>query len=213
MRYLRLALLPLVFAACTEQQPAAPDIGVTPDLGATVTNDVVYAHPGRITWMDNDPEQGEPWDVLLLGYDPADDFACHDGDPNVGGIPLRQHAVVKDGLFGTRDIDLGVTIGRPPAYLYTRASLPPNDASNDVWCDFLTNEWIAAGSWHSVMVDNDVSGFDETPGINSFGVVENGVLWGTDGAMYKYSWKYRAHCDPEAGCRVLNSTDRVERIK
>ncbi|MGD8869405.1 MAG: hypothetical protein PVI01_17430 [Gemmatimonadales bacterium] len=204
MRYLRLALLPLVFAACTEQQPAAPDIGVTPDFGATAGRDVVYAHPGRVTWMDNDPALEEPWDVFLLGYDPADDFACNDGDMNVGGIPVLEHYVTQEVLFDTRDLSLAVTIGRPPMYLYTRASLPPGDASNDVWCDFLTNDWIAAGSWHSAMVDNDVSGF---------GAIETGVLFGDDGAMYKYSWKYRAHCDPETGCRTLNGIDRVERIK
>jgi hypothetical protein len=35
MRYLRLALLPLVFAACTEQQAAAPDLEAAPSLKAT----------------------------------------------------------------------------------------------------------------------------------------------------------------------------------
>ena len=58
MRYVRLALLPLVFAACSDQQPAAPDIGVTPNFDATVTNEVVYLHPLRITWMDNDASAG-----------------------------------------------------------------------------------------------------------------------------------------------------------
>jgi hypothetical protein len=32
MRYLRLALLPLVLAACTEQEPAAPDLATGPEL-------------------------------------------------------------------------------------------------------------------------------------------------------------------------------------
>ena len=207
VRYLRLALLPLVFAACTEQQPAAPDIGVTPDFGATVDNEVVYAHPGRITWLDSEGD----WDVLLLGYDPADDFSCHGGDPNVGGIPVRQHYVTQEALFGTRYLSLAVTIGRPPIYMYTRASFPPDDASFEVWCDYLTNDWIAAGGWTSTMVDNDVQ--VSGPGNNSFGVVETGVLWGTDGAKYKYSWKYRAHYDLETGFRLLTSIDRVERIK
>ena len=34
MRYLRLALLPLVFAVCTEREPAAPDIDVPPNLAS-----------------------------------------------------------------------------------------------------------------------------------------------------------------------------------
>ena len=34
MRWLRLALLPLVFAACTEPQPAEPDTDLAPSLNA-----------------------------------------------------------------------------------------------------------------------------------------------------------------------------------
>jgi len=212
MRYLRLALLPLVFAACTEQQPAAPDIAATPDLRATVDNEVFYAHPGRATWMDNDQYAGEPWDVFLLGYDPADDYTCNDGDGNVGGIPVRNHWVTQEALFGTRYLHLLTTIGRAPAYLYTRASFPPDDASNDVWCDYLMNDWIAAGGWSVTQQDNDVEA--SGPGINSFGVMENGVLSGADGALYKYSWKYRALYDAETGeFRLLTQIDRVERIK
>ena len=37
MRYLRLALLPFVFVACTEQEPAAPDIVIPPAFAATHT--------------------------------------------------------------------------------------------------------------------------------------------------------------------------------
>jgi hypothetical protein len=64
-----------------------------------------------------------------------------------------------------------------------------------------------------VSQDNDVTGGDLTPGNNSFGIVETGVLFGDDGAMYKYSWKYRAHYYPETGFRLLTDIDRVERIK
>jgi hypothetical protein len=215
MRYLRLALLPLVFAACTEQQPAAPDIEAPPNLGATVTDEIVYLHPLRLTWMDTDPAQGEDWDVVLLGYDPADDIDCN-GGVFVGGIPARSHGVVSmEGFpdeFSQRDQQVLTTIGRAPLYLYTRESLPFGGTPDD-WCEFWNNDWIASGHWTAHQTDNDVSGFDATPGNNSFGLVEAGVLWGTDGAKYKYSWKYRAHCDPEAGCRTLNGIDRVERIK
>jgi hypothetical protein len=214
MRYLRLALLPLVFAACTEREAAAPDIGVTPDFGATVFNDVVYRHPLRVTWMDNEPPAD--WDVVLLGYDPADDIDCN-GGVFVGGIPVRRHlAVSQEGFpneFSQRDQNVLTTIGRPPLYLYTAASLPWG-GTPDEWCDHWKNGWIAAGGWSAVLaVDNDVSGFDGTPGNNSFGGIETGMLFGTDGALYKYSWKYRVHCNPETGCRVLNSIDKVEQIK
>ncbi len=148
MRYLRLALLPLVFAACTEREAAAPDIEVTPNLGATVTNEIVYVKPARVTWMDTQPP--DDWDVYLIGYDPADAGWCHDGDWDVGGIPAREHAVVSmEGFpdeFDQRDQYVLTTLGRAPLYLYTRASIPFG-GTNDEFCDWATNDWIAMGHW------------------------------------------------------------------
>ena len=214
MRYLRLALLPLVFAACTERDAAAPDIDVTPNLSATVTNEVVYVHPARFTWMDNDPAS-EPFDVFLLGFDPADDAACNDGQL-VGGIPAKRHLVVSQEGFpwGERD-QIGIrTVGRPPLYLYFIADFPASPYPSEEWCTFLTEGWIAAGGWSAVFwSDNDISGFDGTPGVNSWGGTETGVLWGTDGSMYKYSWKYRVLTSPEMGTVVTHSIDRVEQIR
>lgn len=217
MRYLRLALLPLVFAACTEQQPAAPDIGVTPDFGATVTNEVVYVNPGRITWMNNDPEQGEPWDVLLLGYDPADHAVCNDGE-FVGGIPAKSHQVVaQEGFpdeFSQRDLVLLTTIGRPPLYLYLRSDFPLG-APDDVWCTFYKEGYIASGHWSAVLqMDNEFSWFDNTPGMNVYGGTETGVLWGADGAQYKYEWKWKRHWDRTTGVdELITGVDHVVRIK
>jgi hypothetical protein len=217
MRYLRLALLPLVFAACTEQQPAAPDIAVAPDFGATVTNEVIYVNPGRITWMDNDPALGEPWDVLLLGYDPADHAVCNDGE-FVGGIPAKNHYVVtQEGFpdeFSQRDQTVLTTIGRPPLYLYLRSDIPFG-APDDVFCAFYKEGYIASGHWSAVLyMDNEVSWLDNTPGMNVYGGTENGVLWGADGAKYKYEWKYKLQWFPKLGVdRVVNSVDRVVRIK
>ncbi len=216
MRYLRLALLPLVFAACTEREAAAPDIEVTPNLGATVTNEIVYVKPARVTWMDTQPR--DDWDVYLIGYDPADAGWYHDGDWDVGGIPAREHAVVSmEGFpdeFDQRDQYVLTTLGRAPLYLYTRASIPFG-GTNDEFCDWATNDWIAMGHWTATLaVDNDVSGVDGTPGVNSFGGTEAGVLWGDDGSMYKYEWKYRAIWAPERDVfRVVRNTDRVVRIK
>jgi len=209
MRYLRLALLPLVFAACTEQAAVAP-IEDGPAFHATVTKELQYRNPSRITWLDSE----DAWDVLLIGYDPADDPECNGGEFG-GGIPVLEHYVVaQEGFpFGERVRDLVTTIGRPPLHLYLRADFPPDDATSDDWCTFLTEGWIAAGTWHAVIgIDNDVSGFDGTPGNNSFGGTETGVLLGKDGTRYKYSWKYRAHCDPDKGCSVMHSVDRVERV-
>ncbi len=50
MRYLRLALLPLVFAACSDSQPAAPDLEPTPVL------DVSAEH--RALFVRNEGETG-----------------------------------------------------------------------------------------------------------------------------------------------------------
>ncbi len=217
MRYLRLALLPLVFAACSEREPAAPDIGVTPDFDATVTNEVVYVNPGRVTWMDNDASAGEPWDVLLLGYDPADHAVCNDGE-FVGGIPAKNHYVVtQEGFpdeFSQRDQTVLTTIGRPPLYLYLRSDLPFG-APDDVWCSFYKEGYIASGHWSAVLyMDNEVSWFDNTPGMNVYGGTETGVLWGADGAMYKYEWKWKRHWNRTTGVdEEVTSVDHVVRIK
>jgi len=200
-----------LLAACTEQQPAAPDSEVVPNLGATVSNEIVFQHPLRLTWLDNDPS--EPWDVVLIGYDPADDSDCN-GGVFVGGIPTRTHvAVSQEGFpWGQRDQQLVTTIGRPPLYLYTRASVPFGGTADD-FCDWLKNDWIAAGSWSAVLAgDNDVSGDDGTPGVNSWGGTETGRLVGTDGTRYKYSWKYRLMWEPERGFfKVAHEVDGVER--
>lgn len=214
MRYLRLAFLPLLLVACTDQQPGAPDIEANPNLRATATSDIVYVFPERITWMDS---QG-PWDVFLLGYDPADDYTCNGGVP-VGGIPARNVTVVSmEGFpdeFSQRDHVILNTIGRPPLYLYLRSDFPPPEATDEDWCTFLKEGWIASGYWSAALaVDNDVSGFDGTPGVNSWGGTEAGILWGADGAMYKYEWKYRAILEPERGFyKLAHSVDHVVRIK
>ena len=213
MRYLRFMLLPLVFVACTEKQPAAPDVEVAPEFSATVTNDIVYANPNRITWMDSEDD----WDVLLLGFDPADDYTCNDGE-FVGGIPVRIHHVVSQEGFpdelSQRDQRLVTTIGRPPLYLYLRADFPPPEATDEEWCTFVTEGWIASGHWSATMSkDNEVSWQDNTPGMNAYGGTEAGVLLGTDGTKYKYEWKWKRLWNRNTGVdRQVNSVDRVVRI-
>jgi len=209
MRRLAFTLIPLLLLACG-REPAAPAILATPELNAAVTNQFEYAWPFRITWLDS---QDGP-DVALLGYDPADDFTCHDG-AEVGGIPVLAHEVIAQDGFpfgGARVQELVTTIGRPPLYLYRIADFPADNAPFSEWCEYLTQDWIAAGSWSAVVNDNDVSGFDETPGNNSFGRTEMGILRGKDGTLYKYEWKYRALCNPDWGCAVTHSVDHVVRI-
>jgi hypothetical protein len=184
-----------------------------PNFGATVTNEIVYVHPSRITWLDS---QGD-WDVLLIGHDPADDYTCNDG-VYVGGIPARQHHTVSmEGFpdeFSQRDQFVLTTIGSPPLYLYLRSDFPPAGASDEEWCTFLTEGWIASGHWSAVLnKDNELSWLDNTPGMNAYGGTEAGVLWGTDGTKYKYEWKWKRHWDRNTGVdRLVNSVDRVVRI-
>jgi len=215
MRYLRLALLPLLFASCTEREPAAPDTGIAPSLRASAANDVVYLHPGRLTWLDNDAAAGDPPDVLLFGYDPAEHGACT-GGTWPGGIPAREHYVVSmEGFpneFSQRDQSILTTIGRPPLYMYDYASVPVGGTAEEL-CDFFTNGWFAVGSWSAtIATDNDISGGDQTPGVNTWGGTETGTLRGTDGTTYIYSWKYRLILEPERGFfKVANEIDQVRR--
>jgi hypothetical protein len=203
-------LLLLAMAACSDE-PAAPMAPAEPAMNV-VSNEVTYGWPIRVTWLDS---QG-PWDVLLLGYDPEDDYDCNGGS-YVGGIPIRQHA-----LLSQEGIPLGGdvretysihTLGRAPLYMYRRADFPPPGATSDDWCTFLTTGFLASGSWSATLSnDNDYSGFDGTPGTNSYGGTETGQMIGTDGTRYRYEWKYRAQCDPSAGCRMMHSVDHVVRV-
>jgi len=217
MRTLRHTVFALIgsafMVACSEQQPVAPDTQLTPNFTATVSNDLVYLFPGRITWLYNDPATDPP-DVLLLGYDPADDFAC---DPSQqGGILAREHlAVSQEGFpWGQRDQYILTTIGRPPMYMYRLADLPAEPYPDDPWCAFQTDGWIAAGNWSATLAqDNDLSG-GGTPGTNSFGGTEAGILWGRDGDMYRYEWKYRYIYDPARGVfEERRNVDHVVQIK
>ena len=78
MRYLRLALLPLLLVACTERQPAAPDIDVRPEF---------RANGGWIDWY--------------LEFGPGDfvfPAACIDEDMTfVGNMWFRDHMVSPPG--------------------------------------------------------------------------------------------------------------------
>ena len=194
------------------------EIAVTPDFGATVANEVSYAHPVRVTWMDTDQSLGEPWDVRLVGFDPADHPVCNDGEL-VGGIPaLGHHLVTQEGFpdeLSQRDQGFVTTIGRPPLYLYLRSDQPASGASADEWCTFLTEGWIASGHWSATLArDTDFSWMDNTPGMEVYGGTEQGVLWGPDGAMYRYEWKYTLQWFPELGVdRFVNHVDHVVRIK
>ena len=220
MRTLRRTILALlgsvVMVACSEQQPVAPDIQTAANFGAAASNEVVYLHPGRITWMHSDTDP----DVLLLGYDPADDYVCNDGQ-FVGGIRAMEHYVVSmEGFpdpFSAREQYVLTTLGAPPLYLYLRADFPPPGATDAEWCTFLTEGWIASGHWSATInLDNDYSGGDGTPGINSFGGIETGILWGRDGDMYRYEWKYRYLLDADPCCtfkEVGHYVDHVVQIK
>ena len=205
-------ILALFVAVSCDHQPVEPEPDETALFArADVNNEFIYTWPARITWMDNDPETDPP-DVFLIGYDPADDFACNDGE-FVGGVLAKVHEVFKDiGDDGERYVNVFSLIGRPPLYMYRW----PDDrlfGTLDERCDFLLNEWIAKGSWSVAERDNDVSCFDGTPGVNSFGRTENGRLEDGDGNKYKYSWKFHALCDPEGDpvFRVTHSIDMVER--
>jgi hypothetical protein len=221
MRRAVLLLVPLFLFAC-DRQPVAPD---SPAFnGASALNEIQYRNPERITWLDTDRDAGEPWDVLLLGYEPADNPACNGGVFG-GGIAVREHIVVTragEG-FNLNDPttwnqgegfhDLVTIIGTAPLYMYSRASFPLG-GTDEQWCEFYKNGWVASGQWTATIYrDNDVTWLDYTPGMNVYGRNEHGVLRGTDGTKYKYLWKNLFQWNPENGVdRVIYDIDHVERI-
>jgi len=214
-RLLPLATL-LVFAACGGY-PAAPLDDGTATLNAAVSRDVFLARPGRITWLNTQRDLGEPPDVLLLGYDPADHPACHVGDPTPRGIRVQEvFHVTHEGTDYPGEHDLVTTLGVAPLYLYDLAAFAASGTDPATRCDFAMNGWFARGSWTAVFgEDNDISGIDGTPGTNSWGGNESGQLAGADGSRYLYEWKYRARCGPDIPgfCTWMHDVDHVRQLR
>ncbi len=207
------AVLALFVAVSCDQQPVEPEPAETALFaGADVENEFIYVWPWRLTWMDADRDAGEDWDVLLLGYHPAGDASCNDGE-SVGGVLAKVHNVFKDfGDDGERHVNIAHLIGRPPLYMYEWAEAPFGGSDED-WCDYFVNDWFAKGSWTASSTDNDVSCFDGTPGVNSYGQTETGRLKDEDGNKYKYSWKYHQTCDSDRDpvFKTMRDIDMVER--
>jgi hypothetical protein len=206
--------LALFVAVSCDQQPVEPEPATTALFaGADVYHEFLYAHPYFFSWMDNDRAAGDEEDVLLLGYHPADDYTCNDGE-YVGGILITDFYVVKDNqqTLGERVQNVGTTIGRPPLYLYIWADYPLGGTWEEE-CDFLMNGWIAKGSFSGFVKDNDISCFDGTPGVNSYGYKANARLTDREGNKYKWTRNGQMQCNPdwEPPFRTIVDVDKVER--
>jgi hypothetical protein len=106
-------------------------------------------------------------------------------------------------------------IGRPPLYLYLISDHPPYNTPDEVLCTFYKEGYNASGHSSALLtMGNEVSYHDNTPGTNVYDGTEVGVLWGADGAMYRYEWKWKAQWDQDSGVEeIITSVDRVVRIR
>lgn len=176
MRKLCFILVPLLFVACTEQQPAAPDIEVAPSFDFMNGP----ANPGQSPvvsrFADNgflsitDLDRG----LRVRLYDTFNTFRCNDP-----GVP--------DPIWGYQD---AFTSNERLKSLVRSQEVPlvvypfPNTVQGpglEEFCRFLEEDWLYRGWGNAHNNDNNVFWFTGTGGNNAFGVRAQGTVWDRDG--------------------------------
>jgi len=178
MRCLRLALLPLVFAACTESQPAEPDIDIAPSLNAQAPPAV----SGIVT------RGGAPF-ALIWVDEQAGLRAMVGGD-------VREYCagVIDFDLVSWQDVVIAEDVGR----VFER--FVGHDMYTTVWdfldfdcAKFTSMDPIAFGTSTMRVTDNDVNR-TTVHNAHAWGLTAQGTLeWTADGSPAYFSGHQRIH--------------------
>ena len=187
MRCLRLALLPLVFAACTEQQPAEPALDIAPSLNAQappaesgiVTRGGV---PFALIWIDEQAGLR-----AVVGADPAEYCA----------------GVVDFDLVSWQDVLIAGDVDR----VFER--FVGHDMYTTVWdfvvfdcAKFTSMNPIAFGTSTMRGTDSDVYGTG-VHNARAWGLMAQGTLeWTADGSPAYFSGHQRIHFTNAEGLKV-----------
>jgi hypothetical protein len=200
MRYLRLALLPLVFAACSERQPAEPDIDIAPSLNAQAPpaeSGIVTrgGAPFALTWIDEQVGLR-----AIVGGDPKEFCA---GVVNFDLISWKE-VLVAEGV---------VSRGDPPAAFDRVVSRwVGHDMYTTVWdflefdcAKFTSMDPIAFGTSTMRGTDNDVY-YTTVHNAEAWGLMAQGTLeWTADGSPAHFSGHQRIHFTNAKGLKLTQT--------
>jgi hypothetical protein len=191
MRYLRLALLPLVFAACTEQAPVAPiedgpafDWMNNPDNGNL--NIFRFSHGWRVCWTD--PTNGLRVCHGTVPFGPDPQTEC---DIQGEGDPVSHQDV---GLWSG---DFFHQVHRGETFVVIRDITTSGDCYG--------NALVAEGWGRLTANDNDIFGSTD-PNTNTWSFRGQGQLEATDGTKVHYNGVRHLQFGPNIEFRVLKST-------
>ena len=182
MRYLRLALLPLVFAACTEQAPVAPiEDGPTLNWKNNLDGGSLrifrYIDHYAACWSDSDNGLRACHATVPLGGGSEPD--C--GLQVVAEPGAWQEILIKEDAY--EEFDRIFTHFKGDVYITVRDLNSPGDCFD--------SELVAEG-WGAVnALDNDIFGTAE-PNTNTWGASAHGVLMTTGGEQVQYSGHFRS---------------------
>jgi hypothetical protein len=204
MRYLRFTLLSLLLAACTDTQDPLdqqPVFNYTNGKHVIEQADI-YRFADRY-WV------GTTDGVLFAAhYDAINDHPLCDADAE-GALWYDQmkgdintwvgEAIRYVGQLRDAPVTIYPFVPYPqpwqPLFDDNGEPIPENVA---VLCDWLDNDWLYRGTHNVTWTDNDITGFDDTPGINSWGWAANGNVMDQIGDGYKYHENQHYLFNPEA---------------
>jgi len=187
MRWLRLAVFPLVFAACTESQPAEPDVDIAPHFNAQAPP----AASGIVT------RGGVPFALIWV-----DESA---------GLRAMVGGDVREYCAGVVDFDLvswqDVLVAEDVDRVFQR--FVGHDMYTTVWdfldfdcAKFTSMDPIAFGTSTMRGTDNDVYG-TTVHNARAWGLMAQGTLaWTADGSPASFSGHQRIHYTDAGGIKV-----------
>ena len=164
MRYLRLALLPLVFAACTEQAPVAP---VEDGPAFNFMNGP--ENPGNVLRFEyygilsiTDPVRG----LRVRFYDTFDTWRCGGSTDD----PVWAYQDTQEGEFGAVVQEVAKS-QELPFVVYPWPNTPGKD-----FCQFLQEDWLFRGTGTVSLNDSNYFWFTGTGGTDAVTIRAQGVV-------------------------------------
>jgi hypothetical protein len=162
MRYLRLALLPLVLVACADGGPLAPEVDVAPSLSVAGNSGCATVHFAATIV----PTGGTTWTGTLTGDLVGTTDWVFEGDPKFAGVTWKAAPgigqwVITDGVLGAvsfeTEIDqMNLMTDRPGSPWYVIEIVGTQRALTGV--EKANLHYDAVGSYQTMTIEADFTG-------------------------------------------------------